>query len=77
MIMHEPITTLFSSQFTVIERIVQEDEPNDDENMVSFADLIFDPKEDNVPRNMIMSRKHFKILNNKMNSFYKSKQILG
>lgn len=35
--------------------------------MVSFADLQFDPDEDNIPDNMIMSGKQFKILNNKLN----------
>ncbi|CAI9294638.1 unnamed protein product [Lactuca saligna] len=54
--MHEPNTTLFSSQSTEAERIVQEDEPNDDDIMVFFFDdLQFDPEEDNVPDNMIMS----------------------
>lgn len=47
--MHEPLTTLFSSQFTEAERIVQDDEPKDDDKIVSFVDWEFDPKEDNVP----------------------------
>lgn len=48
-IMHEPITTLFSPQSTKEERIVQEDEPNDDDITVSFADLELYTEDDNVP----------------------------
>ncbi|CAH1448140.1 unnamed protein product [Lactuca virosa] len=67
-IMREPITTLFSSQSTKVERVVQEKEPNDDDIMVSFYDLQFEPEEDNVPDNMIMSGKQFEILKKKINS---------
>ncbi|CAH1412920.1 unnamed protein product [Lactuca virosa] len=67
-IMHEPITTLFYSQSIEVERIVQDDEPNDDDIMISFADLQFDLEEYNIPDNMIMLGKQFKILNNKLNS---------
>lgn len=35
--------------------------------MVSFAEIQFDPKEENIPDEMIMSGKKFKILNSKMN----------
>lgn len=66
--MHERITTLFSSQSTEAERVIQEDEPNDDEIMVSFFDLQCDPEEDNVLDNMIMSGNKFKMLKNKINS---------
>ncbi|CAI9298410.1 unnamed protein product [Lactuca saligna] len=66
-IIHEPITTLFSSQSTDIEKVVHEEEPNDDDIMVSFVNLQFDPNEENVPDNLIMSRKEFKILNSKIN----------
>lgn len=38
-IMQEQATTLFSSQSTEAERIVQDDDPNDDDIMVSFIDL--------------------------------------
>ncbi|CAI9265557.1 unnamed protein product [Lactuca saligna] len=48
--------------------VTQKDDPNDDEIMVSFANLEFDPEEENVPDNMIMSSKQFRILNNKINS---------
>ncbi|CAI9284370.1 unnamed protein product [Lactuca saligna] len=66
--MNEPIITLFSSQSTEGEMIVPEDELDDDEFMVSFADLQFDLEEDNIPDNMPMSRKNFKILNKNLNS---------
>lgn len=36
--------------------------------MVSFINLKFDPKEYNIPDNMLMLGKQFKILNNKLNS---------
>lgn len=66
--MHKSITTIFSSQSTKLERLVHDEEPNDNEVMVSFADLQFDPEEDNVPNNMLMSSKQCKILNNKHKS---------
>ncbi|CAI9281812.1 unnamed protein product [Lactuca saligna] len=53
--MHESITTIFSSQSTEAERMIHDEEPNDDEIMVSFADLQFDPEEYNVPDNLITS----------------------
>ncbi|CAI9285759.1 unnamed protein product [Lactuca saligna] len=53
--MQEPITTLLSSQSIEAERIVQDDEPNDDDIMVSCADFHFDLDEDNVPDNTIIS----------------------
>ncbi|CAI9272160.1 unnamed protein product [Lactuca saligna] len=55
--MHEPITNLLSSQSTMVEKVVHDEEPNDDDIMVSFADLQFDPKEENVPDNLIMSER--------------------
>lgn len=36
--------------------------------MVSFADIQFDPEEENIPDHMLMSDKQFKILNRKLNS---------
>ncbi|CAI9264910.1 unnamed protein product [Lactuca saligna] len=53
--MHESITTLFSSQSTEAERMIHVEEPDDDEIMVSFVDRQFDPEEENVPDNLIMS----------------------
>lgn len=52
--MHEPITTLFSSQSTEPNIFVHDEEPNDDEIMLSFADLQLDLEEDNVPDNILM-----------------------
>ena len=66
--MDEPIITLLSSQSTKGQKTVQEDEPNDDDLMVSFAEIQFDPEEDNIPDNMLMPGKQFKILNHKLNS---------
>ncbi|CAI9297224.1 unnamed protein product [Lactuca saligna] len=58
--MHESITTLFSSQSNEAERMIHDEEPNDDEIMVPFADLQFYPKEENVPDNLIMLAIHSK-----------------
>lgn len=35
--------------------------------MVSFLELQFNPKEEDIPNDIIMSSKQFKILNSKMN----------
>ncbi|CAI9290329.1 unnamed protein product [Lactuca saligna] len=75
--MHEPSTTLFYSQSTEAERIVQEDEPKNDDIMVSFADLQFILEGDNDPDNMIMLGKQFKILNNKLNSLLQIQTYIG
>lgn len=44
-----------------------EPEADDDDVMVSFTELQFDPEEDNIPNEMIMSGRQFNILNSKMN----------
>ena len=56
-IMHEPITALSSSQSTEAEIAILDAKPNDDDVIVSFADLQFNPQEDNVPDDMIMPGK--------------------
>lgn len=69
--MQEPITTLFSSQSTEAEKSVREDEADDDNVMISFAELQFNPEENDIPDELIMSimsSKQFKILNSKINS---------
>lgn len=66
--MHEPIATIFSSQSTEAEKVVHDKELNDDDIMVSFVDLQFDPEEENIPYELIMPGKQFKILNSKINS---------
>lgn len=48
--------------------MIHDEEPNDDEIMVSFTDLQFDPKEENVPVSLIMSSKQFKVLKKKFSS---------
>ncbi|CAH1425495.1 unnamed protein product [Lactuca virosa] len=69
-VMQEPITILFSSQSTDAEKTIHEEEINDDDVMVSFVDLEFNPNEDDVPDEAIMSGKQFKIFNSKMNSIF-------
>ncbi|CAI9286819.1 unnamed protein product [Lactuca saligna] len=66
--MHEPIVIIFSSQYTEAEKVVHNVKPNDDDVMVSFVDLQFDYEEENIPDDLIMSGKQFKILNSKINS---------
>lgn len=55
--MQEPIATLFSSQSTLVEKSIPEDEANDGDMMVLFADMQFNPEEDDVPDEAIMSGK--------------------
>ncbi|CAI9260100.1 unnamed protein product [Lactuca saligna] len=52
--MIQPTTSLFSSQLTVSEKSVLEENPGEDDVMVSFVDIEFDPKEDNIPDHMPM-----------------------
>ncbi|CAI9301956.1 unnamed protein product [Lactuca saligna] len=67
--MHQPIPSLFSSQSNKRETNVPDYAYDDDDNvMVSFAEIQFHPEEDNIPNHMLMSGKQFKILNNKLNS---------
>ena len=56
---------------------MQEDEPDDDDFMVSFAEIQFDPKEDNIYDNMLMSGKQFMIVNHKLNSFLQIQAYTG
>ncbi|KAL7601611.1 hypothetical protein Lser_V15G20875 [Lactuca serriola] len=67
-IMQQPITSLFASQSTKEPITVHDDETDDAGFVGSFADIEFDPEEENIPNNMLMSGKHFKILNRKLNS---------
>ncbi|CAI9302880.1 unnamed protein product [Lactuca saligna] len=60
--MHEPNITLPSYQSTKAKRIVQEDEPNDDDIMVSFSDLQLNPDEDSVLNGMIMSEMNYLLM---------------
>lgn len=54
--MHEPIATVFSSQSTKPE-MIHNDELGDDEIMVTFSDIQFDPEEENILDDLIMSGK--------------------
>ncbi|CAI9280701.1 unnamed protein product [Lactuca saligna] len=47
----------FSSQSTEVERMIHDEEPNDDDIMVSFTDIQFGPREENVPGSLIMSER--------------------
>lgn len=70
-VMQDPITTLFSSQSTDTDNTIhEEEEENDDNVMVSFVDVEFNPNDDDVPDEAIMSGKQFKILNSKMNLMF-------
>ncbi|CAI9296469.1 unnamed protein product [Lactuca saligna] len=46
--MQEPITTLFSSQFTESKNSISEDEAYNNDMMVSFVEMQFNPEEDDV-----------------------------
>ncbi|CAI9275729.1 unnamed protein product [Lactuca saligna] len=65
-IMQEPIATLFSSQSTDHEKTITEAEAYEDDVLVSFFELQFNPDEEDIPDYLIMSGKQFKILNIKM-----------
>lgn len=67
-IMQEPITTLFSSQSTEKSQPQPKADDDDDDVMVYFTELQFDREEDNIPDEMIMLGRQFKILNSKINS---------
>lgn len=49
----DPITTLFSSQST--EKSLQGNKPDDEDFMVSFADIQFILEEEDIPDDLIMS----------------------
>ncbi|CAI9268460.1 unnamed protein product [Lactuca saligna] len=66
-IIHEPITTLLSYHSTKVERMIHDEEPNNDDIMVSFDDLQFDTDEENLPGDLNMSGKQFKLLNSTIN----------
>lgn len=57
--------------------MIHDEEPSDDEIMVSFVDLQFDHEEDNVLDNLIMSGEQFKILNSKINYLLQIKADIG
>ncbi|CAI9285288.1 unnamed protein product [Lactuca saligna] len=67
-IMQQPITSLFLSQSTEGPKTVNDDETDDGGFVGSFADIEFDPNEEDIPDHMLMSGKKFKILNQKLNS---------
>lgn len=62
--MNEPLTSLFSSQSYEPEVQIKKEE--EDDVMVRFVELDFNPKELNVDDNVIMFAKQFKILNSKL-----------
>ncbi|CAI9284827.1 unnamed protein product [Lactuca saligna] len=66
--MDQPITSLFPSQSSDGLKSTSEVARDDDDYMVSFGDLQFDPEEEGIPDHMLISRKQFKILNRKLNS---------
>ncbi|CAI9269990.1 unnamed protein product [Lactuca saligna] len=67
-VMQEPIATLFSSESTEPEKTIIETNVDDDDVIVAFAKLQFNPKEKDIRNELIMLGKQFKILNSKMNS---------
>lgn len=75
--MHQPINLLFSSQSTEGEKTVPKSEQDDDDVMVYFAKIQFDPEEDNIPNHMLMPGKQFKILNHKLNSLLQIQEDTG
>ncbi|CAI9286464.1 unnamed protein product [Lactuca saligna] len=56
-VMQQPITSLFPSQSTKTLKTGHDDETDDGEFMVSFANIEFDFEEENTPDHMLMSDK--------------------
>ncbi|CAI9277284.1 unnamed protein product [Lactuca saligna] len=70
-IFNQPITSLFEFQSTDLPITHEEEEAqNDDENEFdgTFSNIEFDPEEENILDNMLLTRKQFRILNKKLNS---------
>ncbi|CAI9261006.1 unnamed protein product [Lactuca saligna] len=71
-ILNQPITSLFSSQSTEPPVTTAEvhHSSDDDENVFGgkFGDIQFDTEEEDIPNNMILTGKQFKIPNQKLNS---------
>ncbi|CAI9286088.1 unnamed protein product [Lactuca saligna] len=75
---NQPITPLFPSQSTKGDNLVPEDEQDDDDDvMVSFVEIHFDPEEDNIPDHLLISRKQLKILNHNQNSLLQIQADIG
>ncbi|CAI9270781.1 unnamed protein product [Lactuca saligna] len=56
-VMNQPITSLFPSQSTVPPKTMNDDDTNDGLYGASFADLEFNPEEEDIPFHMFMSGK--------------------
>lgn len=68
-IMEQSITSLFPSKSTNGPKsITVDDTTKNGEYMGSFAEIQFDPEEENIRYHILMSGKHFKILNRKVYS---------
>ena len=67
-IINQPITSPFSSQSTDYKTVHEDDQTKDNEFEGTFVEIEFDLEEENIPDNMLMSWKQFKILNRKLNS---------
>ena len=52
-VINQPINSLFSSQSTNPEKVNHDEEPNDDDVMVSFANIHFDQEKENIPDDLI------------------------
>lgn len=62
-IINQPITSLFPSQTTEGPTSIPDNTIEDDDVCISFADLQFDPEDEDIPDHMLMSGKQFNILN--------------
>lgn len=69
-ILDQPITSLFASQSTDPPKVISNDETDGGGFGGSFADLEFDPEEENISDHLLMSGKQFQILNRKLNSIH-------
>ncbi|CAI9278681.1 unnamed protein product [Lactuca saligna] len=71
----QPITSLFTSQSTEPSKMATDDETDDGGFGASFAELEFDPEEEDILDHML--GKQFKILSKKLNSLLQFQADLG
>ncbi|CAI9285519.1 unnamed protein product [Lactuca saligna] len=71
-IINQPITLFFSSQSTDPPKSLNDTKIDDGGFGGTFADIEFDPEEEDIPDHMLMSGKQFKILNKKLNYILQS-----
>ncbi|CAI9259591.1 unnamed protein product [Lactuca saligna] len=76
-IMDQPITSLFPSQSTEGPKSVPNDNTEEDDIIITFANIKFHQEEENIPDHMLMFAKQFKILNRTLKSLLQRQADVG